>query len=217
MERGDFIITPSWTWHDHGNPAGEPVIWLDGLDIPLIRSLDAGFAENFPGEEQPVTSPEGQSLTRFGNNMVPIGYEPTSLTSPIFAYPYAQSRATLHALAKRTGPDRAHGYKMQFINPVTGGYAMPTMATFMQLLPRDFATAPYRSTDGAVYSVVEGRGEVSIGEGDQAKTFEFTAKDHFVVPSWQPHRFRAADECVLFSFSDRPVQKALGLWREQRS
>src|SRR3546814_8628860 len=37
MHPGDFIITPSWTWHDHGNlsvdEGGEPVVWLDGLDI----------------------------------------------------------------------------------------------------------------------------------------------------------------------------------------
>ena len=52
MRPGDFIITPSWTWHDHGNAdsadGGEPVVWLDGLDIPLLRFLDAGFAENYP-------------------------------------------------------------------------------------------------------------------------------------------------------------------------
>ena len=211
MAPGDFIITPSWTWHDHGNPASESVIWLDGLDIPIVRSLDASFAENFPQHEQPVTSQEGQSITRFGSNMVPVDYEPTSLTSPIFAYPYVRSRTTPHELAKHTDIDPVHGYKMQFTNPVTGGYAMPTIASFMQLLPRNFTSTAYRSTDGTVYSVVEGHGEVTIGEGRQTTTFEFVAKDHFVIPSWYPYRFRIADECVLFSFSDRPVHKAFGI------
>ena len=27
---------------------------------------------------------------------------------------------------------------------------------------------------------------------------------------------QADDECVLFSFSDRPVQQAVGMWREER-
>ena len=45
MRYGDFIITPSWTFHDHGNDGADPVVWLDGLDIPLVRFLDAGFAE----------------------------------------------------------------------------------------------------------------------------------------------------------------------------
>ena len=37
MRPGDFIITPSWTWHDHGNESNEPMIWLDGLDIPMVN------------------------------------------------------------------------------------------------------------------------------------------------------------------------------------
>ena len=48
MRPGDFVITPSWTWHDHGNETQEPMVWLDGLDIPIVRLLDASFAE--PGE-----------------------------------------------------------------------------------------------------------------------------------------------------------------------
>ena len=36
MSPGDFVITPSWTWHDHGNDKREPMVWLDGLDIPLV-------------------------------------------------------------------------------------------------------------------------------------------------------------------------------------
>jgi gentisate 1,2-dioxygenase len=38
MRRGDFIVTPRWTWHEHGNDGDEPVVWLDGLDIPLVVS-----------------------------------------------------------------------------------------------------------------------------------------------------------------------------------
>ena len=39
MAPGDFIITPTGSWHDHGNDGSEPVIWLDGLDIPMIGLL----------------------------------------------------------------------------------------------------------------------------------------------------------------------------------
>ena len=45
MHPGDFIITPSWTWHDHGNDGDGPMVWLDGLDIPIVTLLDASFAE----------------------------------------------------------------------------------------------------------------------------------------------------------------------------
>jgi gentisate 1,2-dioxygenase len=102
---------------------------------------------------------------------------------------------------------------MRFLNPLTGGHAMPTIAAFIQLLPNGFASRPYRSTDGMVYSVIEGKGEATIGE----ETFQFEAKDVFVVPSWSPLTLKASAESVLFSFSDRPGQEAMGLWREKRA
>ena len=36
MREGDFVITPTWTWHDHGNDSPKPMVWLDGLDIPMV-------------------------------------------------------------------------------------------------------------------------------------------------------------------------------------
>ena len=43
MEPGDLVLTPSWAWHDHGNETKDRVVWMDGLDIPLIASLEAMF------------------------------------------------------------------------------------------------------------------------------------------------------------------------------
>ena len=213
MHPGDFIITPSWTWHDHGNPGADPVIWLDGLDLPIVRTLAAQFHEPYPEDEQPVTRGEGASVARFGNNLKPVGATaPFGKTSPIFSYPYGRSREALAGLAKEGNPDPCRGWKMEYINPLTGGPAMPTIAAFIQLLPKGFRTQPYRATDGTVYSVVEGHGRAVIG-GDK---FDFGPRDAFVVPSWMPLGIEAKDECVLFSFSDRPGQDAMGLWREQR-
>jgi gentisate 1,2-dioxygenase len=213
MHPGDFIITPSWTWHDHGNPGSEPVTWLDGLDLPIVRTFAAQFHEPFPEDTQPVTRGEGASLARYGNNLRPLGaLAPYGKTSPIFSYPYDRSRETLARLAREGDADPCHGWKMEFINPFTGGPAMPTIGTFMQLLPGGFRSSPCRSTDGAVYSVAEGKGKVRIG----SEEFAFEPKDTFVVPPWHAASIEAAGECVLFSFSDRPAQQALGLWREQR-
>src|SRR5438876_5114443 len=41
------------TWHGHRN-GGEPVIWLDGLDNPLLFLLQATTWEAFPGGLQPL-------------------------------------------------------------------------------------------------------------------------------------------------------------------
>jgi len=214
MRPGDFIITPAWTWHDHGNPeGGEPVVWMDGLDIPMLAFFDAQFAENYPEDEQPVTTREGTALARYGSNLAPLDpIAPFGKTSPVFSYPYARSRDALAALARNGDADACHGWKMQFINPQSGAPAMPTIGAFIQLLPKGFRSAPYRSTDATVFSVAEGTGTVAIGD----RVFAFEPRDSFVVPSWQPVRFEAAAECVLFSYSDRSAQLALGLWRERR-
>ncbi len=89
---------------------------------------------------------------------------------------------------------------------------MPTIATYMQLLPAGFMGLPYRSTDGTIFSVVEGRGSSVVGD----QTFEWRERDIFVVPSWVDVRHFPGADSVLFSYSDRAIQETLGIWRERR-
>jgi gentisate 1,2-dioxygenase len=67
-----------------------------------------------------------------------------------------------------------------------------------------------------VYSVVEGQGDVLVERGGMQWRHRFGARDHFVIPSWHTARFASERGCVLFSFSDRPVQQALGIHQEER-
>jgi gentisate 1,2-dioxygenase len=214
MAPGDLILTPSWSWHDHGNEAGKPTVWLDALDIPLVRFLDAGFVEPANAERQSLSRPVGDANARFGANMAPVDWRPTPMrvNAPNFSYPYARSREALGVLARNGDPDPCHGYKQRFVNPMTGGHVMLTIGAFMQLIPAGMTTRPYRSTDGAVYVVVEGTGVTTIGD----RKLAWKPRDVIAVPSWAAHSHRADSEAVLFSVSDRPVHEALGLWREDR-
>jgi len=230
MQSGDFIITPQWTWHDHGHDAqrtsgfvadesggSAPVVWLDGLDIPMIRFFDAGFAQNGQQAAQSITKPEGASFAAYGHNMAPVRrVAPFGNTSPIFSYPYARTREALDALERFEAMDAWDGFKLRYINPLTGGSPMPTMQTFMQRLPKGFSGAPYRQTDGAVFSVVEGSGQAVIESHHGSYAFALQPRDHFVVPSWHTLRLLSNEGCVLFSYSDRPVQQALGIHQEER-
>jgi gentisate 1,2-dioxygenase len=212
MHPGDFILTPSWTFHDHGNLSDTPTVWMDGLDVPLVNYFNTSFAERYPEEEvQPVSRKEGDALVRYGSNLMPIEYKHTRLSAPVLNYPYSRTREVLDQLYRNGPLDPWHGIKSQYINPATGGYPMPSIGAFVQLLPSGFHTKSYRSTDATVYTVVEGRGRSQIGN----LTFEWTKRDIFVVPSWYPVSHQADEETVLFSYSDRPVQKILGIWREQ--
>jgi gentisate 1,2-dioxygenase len=212
MRPGDFVITPAWTWHDHGNDSDEPMVWMDGLDIPMVLFLSSMFAESHADGVQPITKPVGDSLARYGAGLLPYGHEAKNLNSPMINYPYDRTR---HALEKMRGAsewDPCHGLKMRYVNPESGESAMPTMSTFMQLLPKDFEAQPYQSTDGAIYSVVEGTGTTQVG----TETLHWGPRDVFVVPSWSRHSHTASEDAVLFSFSDRVAQEKLGLWRERR-
>ena len=211
MHRGDFILTPSWTYHDHGNPGEEPVVWLDGLDMPIVNLFDTSFAEHYPGEVQPNTITDGDSLARFGANMLPVDYESSRIASPIFNYPYSRSRQALEELYRNGPVHRSHGVKLRYVNPSDGGYPLPTIGAFLQLLPAGFRGEPYRATDATVYSVVEGQGSSRIGDA----TYAWGPRDIFVVPSWMTVAHDAHDQAVLFSMSDRPAQQTLGLWREE--
>ncbi len=212
MRPGDFVITPSWTWHDHGNETQEPMVWLDGLDVPLVRLLDASFAEPGESDVQAVTRPEGDNAARFANNLMPVDWKPAVKTSPVFNYPYARSRESLDVLSHNEDPDPCHGHKLRYVNPASGDFAMPTIGAFIQLLPRGFATRPYRSTDGTVFVAVEGSGKSRVGD----QVLHWEPRDVFVVPSWTRVSHQAGSDVVLFSYSDRPVQEKLGLYREQR-
>jgi gentisate 1,2-dioxygenase len=178
MHPGDFILTPSWTWHDHGNATGEPVVWMDGLDIPIVNMLDTSFAEHYPGGTQPVLTEEARTP---------------------FSFPYANCRERLAQLP---------GRKLHYGD---GEFTMPTIDAWLQLLPAGSRTKPRRSTDATVFCVTEGHGQSHIGSA----TLEWGPHDIFMAPSWSFVSHEAEDESVLFSFSDRPLQKTLGLWREE--
>ena len=213
MREGDFVITPSWTWHDHGNESDRPMVWLDGLDIPMTHLLDASFAERFEAKVQPLSRPQGDAQARYGSGLVPAHGEQRHHTSPVFSYPYARTREALEKLRRASDLDPCHGIKLKYVNPTNGDYAIPTMATFMQLLPDGFRGAPCRSTDATVFSVVEGRGRTRVGED----VLEWGPRDTFVIPSWRTYHHEADEQGVVFSFSDRGVQEKLGLWREDRN
>jgi len=221
MHEGDFIITPSWTWHDHGCPSDKPVVWLDGLDIPTIRFFDAGFAENDTNKSQKVTKNEGEGFARFGYNMAPVRHDgvyasPYGRTSPLFSYPIARTMEALHTLERSAEVDAWDGFKLAYTNPTTGGSPMPTIATFMQRLPKGFVGKPHRQTDGVVYSCFEGSGTVRITGVTSEHIFNFKPRDHFVIPSWHNVEFSSAEGATLFSFSDKPIHMALGIHREER-
>jgi gentisate 1,2-dioxygenase len=174
--------------------------------------LNAGFFQDYGEAAHSLTKPEGDSQARYGRGILPVDCQTASASTPLLNYPYLSTREALNSLACAGDHDPCHGVKTRYVNPLTGDYAMPTMGAFAQLLGPGFRGLSYRSTDSMIYQVIEGSGRTVIGD----EVLEWQAHDIFVVPSWKWHHHAADTESVLFSFSDRPVQQKLGLWREQR-
>jgi gentisate 1,2-dioxygenase len=189
---------------------------MDGLDIPMVQCFGPLFFEDYGSDRFPPVRPAGDSLARYGANMRPVTESWTKLESPIFNYPYERSRDALEELRKASEWDPCFGLKLTYVDPTTGGSAMPTISAFLQLLPKGFRTERYQTTEGTVYAVLEGHGRTTVQNRDQSVTMDWKPRDIFAIPCWMAHSFEASEDAVLFSFSDRVAQEKLGFWRERR-
>jgi gentisate 1,2-dioxygenase len=212
MSRGDLILTPNWTWHDHGCESDKPIIWMDGLDLPLVGDLDAVFFE-FPSElRQPANSVNGSEIKYGGPQLRPTWEKPAEGEPTLLNYKW---EPTYQAL-KRIGEAPASPFDdvcFEYLNPNTGGPVLPTMGCYIQMIRPGVHTQAHRQVSSAVYHVFEGEGFTVI----DGQRFDWQRGDFFVVPPWAWHEHGNDDqrEAILFSVQDTPVMKALGLYREQ--
>lgn len=212
MEPGDLVLTPSWTWHDHNNEGAEPMIWLDGLDTPLVNNLEATFYEQYPEDQQPIIG-VGESERKYASGALrPAWEEAGTPYSPLWHYKWARTHEALHRLAQ-VDASPFDDVAMEFSDPATGGPVLKTMACWIQLLRPGVRTKAHRHTSSAVYQVFRGRGH-SVINGRQ---FDWAEGDFLVIPAWAWHEHANAgeDEAILFSIQDIPVMKALSLYREE--
>ncbi len=211
MEEGDLVLTPNWTWHDHHNESEDPIIWLDGLDGPLIQSLNVLFFEDSETPEQTITRQTGESLNRMGFARTVKKDESHGRGVP-FRYAWKDIYSVLKAMGENDR-DRYDGMLLRYINPATGGYTYPTMSCEVQLFKSREVTDAHRHTSTSIYHVFKGQGRTRVGEG----YLDWNKGDTFVIPLWQWHSHEnlSKDEAVLFSISDRPVMESLQLYREE--
>jgi gentisate 1,2-dioxygenase len=209
MEEGDLILTPQLSWHDHTNDSGKPIIWLDGLDIPLVQSLQQLLFEPHPEYAQPIEKTSDElTLLSIDTRLA------AAPATEFFHYKWADTHRRLNALVQAASPDRFDGYLLEYQNPKTDGPTMPTIQCALSLLRPGQETEAHRHTSTAIYHAFRGCGSSFVGE----ERFDWEAGDSFVVPLWYPHRHSnraASEEAILFFMSDAPVLKSLGLYREE--
>jgi gentisate 1,2-dioxygenase len=209
MEDHDLVLTPNWTWHDHRNDSDEVVLWLDVLDVPLIGGLNQGFYEEFGTETQAI-----RNHSEFANPGLRAAWDGAqSDWHHSCRYPWRETEAMLNSFDTAAGCPY-DGIALQYIDRTTLGPTLPTLSCMVQRLPKGFSGKRHRHTTSAVYFVVHGEGTT---EADSIE-MKWSEKDCFVVPNWTWHRHvnhSSKDDAVLFSVSDAPVLRTLGLYREE--
>jgi len=210
MEPGDLILTPKLTWHDHSNDSNEPMLWLDGLDFPLVTALHQVMQERYSERRQAIEKSSEEVMNQLGNSIrhgLPL--------ADFFHYKWRDTEPALRALANSPAArDRFDGFVLEYRNPLTKGPTMTTIQCAVQLLPANDETETHRHTSTVIYHVFCGKGATQIG----GRRFDWEKGDSFVVPLWYDHRHlnrSSSDEAILFSMSDAPVLKALDLYREE--
>jgi len=213
MENYDLILTPQWTWHDHHNPAEEPAIWLDALDVPLVQSLNMPFYEPYPGDRvQALKEDRSEYLQERAAPLRPT-WEMAKKENLPMLYRWKETEAQLRALMKTPGSP-FDGVSLEYANPVTGGPTLSTLSCWIQMLRPGEKTRRHRHTSSAMYFVVRGEGATIVDE----KTLEWEKHDSFVIPNWAWHEHinhSQSEEALLFSVNDIPVLQAFGFYREE--
>ncbi len=214
MAPGDLVLTPSWAWHDHGNETDRRVVWMDGLDVPLVQSLNAMFFQMYATPQVPLSKPNNASVKIHGHvSLNPTWVKERGRSSPLLLYAWETTWRSLESLGDTRG-DEHDGIALEYAHPQTGGAILPTMACWIQMLRPGERTTAHRHTGSVVYYVVKGTGETII----DGCRFAWGPGDIVVLPSWALHEHAnlgAQEAAVLFSIQDRPVLEALGLYKEE--
>jgi gentisate 1,2-dioxygenase len=124
----------------------------------LRQFFGAIFRENYPGETHPVSQVEGAAAPRYGSNLMPLEYRPQCRASPLLVYPYDRTREALERVV-RSEPLHPRAWREDALRQPKRRRL--SLAVFIQWMPKGFSGQTYRSTDGAVFNVVEGHGRES--------------------------------------------------------
>ena len=213
MRYGDFIITPSWTFHDHGNDGQRS----GGLARRPRHPAGALPRRRLRREERGEVA--GGDPAR-GRRAGPLRHEPAA------ARPRAAAARADPGLRLSVREDaRVAARHLEGRRSIRTTASSCASSTRRPAARRCRPSAPSPSAcrrasrpgrRAAATRPCTSASKAAARRRSATQVFEFGRRDVFVVPSWQAFSLAAREDSILFSFSDRPVQQVLGLWREQR-
>ena len=214
MNEGDLVLTPAWLWHDHVHKGDQPMIWLDVLDISLMRMLRATFFDPYPQDMQAVSEIPDRTWRLYGSGLMrPPRAVHEEGTNPLLVYPFDRAQEALDSLSGLPG-DPCDDVVLEYQNPTNGGPAMRTLAQQMQKLRPGFQGQPRRHSGSKLYVVMRGKGTTTVGD----ERYDWEEGDFMAIApwAWHAHSNTGSQDAWLFQVNDLPTMKALGYFKEER-
>jgi gentisate 1,2-dioxygenase len=213
MNEGDLVLTPNWTFHDHVHRGDAPMIWIDVLNISLMRKLENIFFEPYDKDVQPVDDNPEKSWREFGSGLMrPIGDTPPPQRNPLLVYTKDQADAALEQ-AKGLEPDTLDDVILEYQSPVGGGPAMASMSIKAQIVRPGFVGTTHRHSGSKVYYAVSGAATMTINGTE----YDWRKGDFIAVPPYATvaHSNTGNEEGRLFRVDDSPIFRALNAYFEE--
>lgn len=210
LEPNDLVLTPSWTWHDHHNESDKRGLWIDVLDVPFLVGLGQVAFEPYGHPEQARQKDSDYLSHRTG--IVRPAWEQRPVRNYPMRYAWSEVGQQLERLEHGVGSP-FDDIILEYVNPMTGGSALPTMRCCVQSLRPGFEGQPHSRSSSTVYFVIEGEGTTVV----DGKELKWGPRDVIAVPNAcvRQHFNRSGSKrAVLFSVSDAPLLEAIGQYRE---
>jgi len=207
MSRGDLILTPTGLWHEHGHDGGQPVIWLDVLDLPLVYYMETSY--HLEGARQDVKPGQGERAYARGGVVPTPVFGRSGKRYPMLRYPWADAKASLQSLAaSQPGLDAV---QVTYVNPESGEDAQNILGFHaLMLRPGQTLRLPARSP-ATVYHVIEGAARVAT----EAQGFNLVEADTCCIPGYTATTLTnasATSPAFLFLADESPLHRKLGVY-----
>jgi gentisate 1,2-dioxygenase len=213
FSEGDLVLTPNWMFHDHVHEGDKPMIWLDVLDVSVMRKLDNIFFDPHEGPLQAVDEYPETSLRSYGSGIMrPVGEQPLTRENPLLVYSKDQTEVAIER-ARGIKADPRDDVILEYQNPINGASALPSMSMKSQLIRPGFHGAPHRHSGSKVYYVISGTGTMIVN----GERFDWAQGDFLAVPPWATtqHLGTGSDDARLFRVDDSPILRYLNAYHEE--
>lgn len=209
LRKGDIVLNPDWVMHSHRNTSKEDVLWFNGMDVIIAYWMGGVFYSDSKNKRVESGSDIGLHLKQWGRTAVNFKGK-QKIDGNLMYYPREYTIEPLKDEGRSNGYE--HETVREILNPKNAGPLFPTLDVKFWYLPSRAISNTYQRAGNSVFLVYSGSGRMKLED----KEIELKQFDVVSLPSWSRYTIEntSTEELVLLSYSDSPIFKAVGLYRE---